>query len=125
MGEVVELGAEVANVAIGDRVVVPFTIACRSCFFCRKDLWSLCDNSNPNARQAEQLYHQLAPELFAGIAQLVNSLLPAAGGIDRQQRLGSQSTSAWSPSWLTVLNEQASRQHNQGSPARHFANAHD
>ena len=41
---------------VGDRVVVPFTIACGSCFFCKQQLWSLCDNSNPNAWMAEKLY---------------------------------------------------------------------
>jgi threonine dehydrogenase-like Zn-dependent dehydrogenase len=56
MGEVVELGSEVTNLQIGDRVVVPFTIACGRCFFCAKQLWSLCDNSNPNARMIEKLY---------------------------------------------------------------------
>lgn len=55
MGEVVELGSAVKNVKIGDRVVVPFTISCGSCFFCNRDLWSLCDNSNPNAWMAEKL----------------------------------------------------------------------
>ncbi|MBW4541908.1 MAG: glutathione-dependent formaldehyde dehydrogenase [Myxacorys chilensis ATA2-1-KO14] len=53
MGEVVELGSGVKNVKKGDRVVVPFTIACGSCFFCQRTLWSLCDNSNPNAWMAE------------------------------------------------------------------------
>jgi len=52
----VELGAAVTNLAIGDRVVVPFPIACGHCFFCTRDLWSLCDNSNPNAKVAESLY---------------------------------------------------------------------
>jgi len=56
MGEVVEVGREVKNLKKGDRVVVPFTIACGGCFFCKKDLWSLCDNSNPNAWMAEKLY---------------------------------------------------------------------
>jgi threonine dehydrogenase-like Zn-dependent dehydrogenase len=56
MGEIVELGSEVTNLQIGDRVVVPFTIACGKCFFCEKQLWSLCDNSNPNARMLEKLY---------------------------------------------------------------------
>ena len=56
MGEVVELGAAVTNLKIGDRVVVPFTIACGNCFFCQRDMWSLCDNSNPNASIAEALY---------------------------------------------------------------------
>ncbi|MEH2160921.1 MAG: zinc-dependent alcohol dehydrogenase [Nostoc sp.] len=54
MGEVVELGSAVKNVNIGDRVVVPFTISCGSCFFCNRDLWSLCDNSNPNASLVEK-----------------------------------------------------------------------
>ena len=49
MCEVVELGSKVNNVKIGDRVVVPFSISCGTCFFCNRDLWSLCDNSNPNA----------------------------------------------------------------------------
>ncbi|PSB09037.1 glutathione-dependent formaldehyde dehydrogenase [filamentous cyanobacterium CCP2] len=55
MGEVVEIGSEVKRVKIGDRVVVPFPISCGSCFFCQRDLWSLCDNTNPNAWMAEAL----------------------------------------------------------------------
>jgi len=55
MGEVVELGSEVNNIKIGDRVVVPFPIACGGCFFCQRELWSLCDNTNPNAWIAEKL----------------------------------------------------------------------
>ena len=58
MGEVVEVGNAVTNLQRGDRVVVPFTIACGSCFFCEKQLFSLCDNSNPNAEIArKQLGH--------------------------------------------------------------------
>jgi threonine dehydrogenase-like Zn-dependent dehydrogenase len=56
MGEVVEVGPEVGNLAVGDRVVVPFTISCGRCFYCRKELFSLCDNSNPNAWVAEKAY---------------------------------------------------------------------
>lgn len=56
MGEVVETGKAVKNLRKGDRVVVPFTIACGSCFFCKRLLWSLCDNSNPNAAIAEGVY---------------------------------------------------------------------
>jgi len=52
MGEVVELGIEVKNLKIGDRVVVPFTIACGECFFCKKGFWSCCDHSNPNEEMA-------------------------------------------------------------------------
>jgi threonine dehydrogenase-like Zn-dependent dehydrogenase len=55
MGEVVEIGSEVKRVKIGDRVVVPFPISCGSCFFCQRDLWSLCDNTNPNAWIAERI----------------------------------------------------------------------
>ena len=64
MGEVVEVGPEVRNLAAGDRVVVPFTIACGNCFFCRKEVYSLCDNSNPNARMAETLYGFSGSGLF-------------------------------------------------------------
>jgi threonine dehydrogenase-like Zn-dependent dehydrogenase len=64
MGEVVEVGAHVKNLAPGDRVVVPFTIACGRCFFCQKSLWSLCDNSNPNATRAEALYGYSGSGLF-------------------------------------------------------------
>jgi len=55
MGEVVEVGEAVTKLVVGDRVVVPFTIACGQCYFCKQELWSLCDNSNPNAWMAEQL----------------------------------------------------------------------
>lgn len=64
MGEVVEVGREIASLKVGDRVVVPFTISCGRCFFCEKDLWSLCDNSNPNARMAEGLYGFSGSGLF-------------------------------------------------------------
>jgi threonine dehydrogenase-like Zn-dependent dehydrogenase len=64
MGEVVEVGKGVTNRKIGDRVVVPFTIACGNCFFCQRDLWSLCDNSNPNAKLAETFYGQATSGLF-------------------------------------------------------------
>ena len=64
MGEVVELGSAVKNVQVGDRVVVPFTISCGNCFFCQKDLWSLCDNSNPNAWIPEKLMGHSPSGLF-------------------------------------------------------------
>jgi threonine dehydrogenase-like Zn-dependent dehydrogenase len=56
MGEVVEVGKGVKNLKAGDRVVVPFPIACGNCFFCKRDLWSLCENSNPNAAAAEKMW---------------------------------------------------------------------
>ena len=64
MGEVVAKGENVENLQIGDRVVVPFTIACGRCFFCKRGLVSLCDNSNPNAWMAEKLYGFSASGLF-------------------------------------------------------------
>jgi threonine dehydrogenase-like Zn-dependent dehydrogenase len=64
MGEVVEIGSAVHNLAIGDRVVVPFAIACGRCFFCERKLWSLCDNSNPNAWMVEKLYGYSGSGLF-------------------------------------------------------------
>jgi threonine dehydrogenase-like Zn-dependent dehydrogenase len=56
MGEVVEVGSEIKTLKKGDRVVVPFTISCGACFFCKRDLWSLCDNTNPSAGIAEGLW---------------------------------------------------------------------
>ncbi|MGE3538778.1 MAG: zinc-dependent alcohol dehydrogenase [Candidatus Tectimicrobiota bacterium] len=64
MGEVVETGKEVTNLRPGDRVVVPFAIACGQCFFCARQQWSLCDNSNPNAWMAEKLYGYSGAGLF-------------------------------------------------------------
>jgi threonine dehydrogenase-like Zn-dependent dehydrogenase len=64
MGEVVEVGRGVRDLRRGDRVVVPFPIACGACFFCREGLTSLCDNSNPNAEMAEALYGFSASGLF-------------------------------------------------------------
>ena len=55
MGEVVEVGREVRNLKVGDRVVVPFPIACGRCGFCQAQAFSLCENSNPNAWLAEKL----------------------------------------------------------------------
>lgn len=64
MGEVVELGPGVKNLKKGDRVVVPFTIACGNCFFCKKQMTSLCDNSNPNTMLAEKVYGKSPSGLF-------------------------------------------------------------
>jgi threonine dehydrogenase-like Zn-dependent dehydrogenase len=64
MGEVLEVGTEATSLKKGDRVVVPFTIACGRCWFCQQGLTSLCDNSNPNASVAEKLYGYSASGLF-------------------------------------------------------------
>ncbi|MBD2578199.1 zinc-dependent alcohol dehydrogenase [Oscillatoria sp. FACHB-1406] len=64
MGEVVAVGRAVSRVKLGDRVVVPFTISCGACFFCQQDLWSLCDNSNPNAWMPEKAMGHSPSGLF-------------------------------------------------------------
>jgi threonine dehydrogenase-like Zn-dependent dehydrogenase len=64
MGEVVALGSDVKNLKIGDRVVVPFNMACGSCFFCDKTMYSLCDNSNPNSGMAAEVMGQSPSGLF-------------------------------------------------------------
>ncbi len=64
MGEVVEVGPEVKTLKVGDRVAVPFTIACGNCEFCKGQLWSLCDNSNPNAGVLEKAYGYSGSGLF-------------------------------------------------------------
>jgi threonine dehydrogenase-like Zn-dependent dehydrogenase len=64
MGEVVEVGKGVNNLKVGDRVVVPFPIACGGCFSCERKLFSLCENSNPNAWMAETLWGHSPAGLF-------------------------------------------------------------
>src|SRR5690606_6263847 len=56
MGEVVEVGPEVATLRVGDRVVVPFPIACGDCGACARGLFSVCENANPNAGLSEKLW---------------------------------------------------------------------
>jgi len=64
MGIVEEVGKEVTNLRQGDRVVVPFTIACGNCLFCKKKIWAACDNSNPNAHLMEAAYGYSGSGLF-------------------------------------------------------------
>jgi len=66
MGEVVEVGGSVnkEKLKVGDRVVVPFTIACGNCFFCERQLWSSCENSNPNYWIAEKMMGYSPSGLF-------------------------------------------------------------
>ena len=56
MGEIVEVGPEVHDRKVGDRVVVSFPISCGKCFFCEKEMFSLCENTNPNAWMAEKMF---------------------------------------------------------------------
>jgi threonine dehydrogenase-like Zn-dependent dehydrogenase len=64
MGEVVEVGRDVKNLKVGDRVVVPFTIACGNCWACEHQLYSLCENSNPSASLAEKVWGHAAAGAF-------------------------------------------------------------
>jgi threonine dehydrogenase-like Zn-dependent dehydrogenase len=64
MGEVVEVGAENKKLKVGDRVVVPFTISCGECFFCKKSFFSGCERSNPNHKMAEKLWGHSPAGLF-------------------------------------------------------------
>ena len=76
MGEVVEVGSGVSNLKVGDRVVVPFVIACGKCFFCEKEMYSLCDTSNPNAEQAAAAMGQ-SPAGLLGFSHMLGGF---AGG---------------------------------------------
>ena len=64
MGNVVEVGSGVTNLSVGDRVVVPFPIACGACNSCVAGLYSLCENSNPNAGMAEKLWGHASAGMF-------------------------------------------------------------
>ena len=64
LGEVVAVGSGVDNLRPGDRVAVPFPIACGNCYYCQHELFSLCDNSNPNGWITENLYGQPSGGLF-------------------------------------------------------------
>src|ERR1700755_2458124 len=64
MGIVEEVGEKVTNLKRGDRVVVPFTIACGNCQFCARKIWAACDNSNPNAHLMEAAYGYSGSGLF-------------------------------------------------------------
>jgi threonine dehydrogenase-like Zn-dependent dehydrogenase len=64
MGEVVEVGSEVKKLKAGDRVVVGFPISCGACFFCQREMFSLCENSNPNAWLAEKLFGHSPAGIF-------------------------------------------------------------
>jgi threonine dehydrogenase-like Zn-dependent dehydrogenase len=64
MGEVMEIGKGVKNVKVGDRVVVPFPIACGVCEACKQELYSVCENTNPNAWMAEKMFGHATAGIF-------------------------------------------------------------
>ncbi|HYD10024.1 MAG TPA: zinc-dependent alcohol dehydrogenase, partial [Acidimicrobiales bacterium] len=64
MGRVVEVGTGVSNLQVGDRVVVPFPISCGACNQCTRGYFSTCENSNPNAAMAEEMFGFPAAGIF-------------------------------------------------------------
>jgi threonine dehydrogenase-like Zn-dependent dehydrogenase len=64
MGEVVEVGSEVSNLKVGDRVVVPFTISCGECYFCKRGFFSGCERSNPDRDKVAKLWGNSPAGLF-------------------------------------------------------------
>lgn len=76
MGVVVEVGKDVRNLQVGDRVVVPFVLACGSCFFCKRTEFSACDTSNPNAHMARAVMGQ-SPAGLLGFSHMLGGF---AGG---------------------------------------------
>jgi threonine dehydrogenase-like Zn-dependent dehydrogenase len=58
LGEVVEVGSGVRERKVGDRVVVCSFVSCGKCWYCRHELYSLCDNGNPNSGITEALWGQ-------------------------------------------------------------------
>jgi threonine dehydrogenase-like Zn-dependent dehydrogenase len=64
MGQVTDIGRDVGNLSVGDRVVVPFPIACGNCSACKAELYSVCENSNPNAGIAEKMFGQSPSGIF-------------------------------------------------------------
>ena len=80
MGEVVEVGSGVSKLKKGDRVVVPFTIACGECFFCKTGFFSGCERSNPNAVKAAKLWGHSPAGLF-GYSHLLGGFRRRPGGI--------------------------------------------
>jgi threonine dehydrogenase-like Zn-dependent dehydrogenase len=64
MGEVVEVGAGNSKLKVGDRVVVPFTISCGECFFCKRGYFSGCERTNPDRAKAMKLWGNSPGGLF-------------------------------------------------------------
>ena len=64
MGEVVDVGRDVKTLRVGDRVVVPFPIACGKCYYCKQGIFAACDNTNPNAEIIEGVYGEAGAGIF-------------------------------------------------------------
>jgi threonine dehydrogenase-like Zn-dependent dehydrogenase len=66
-------GQDVHKVSVGDHVIVPFHISCGECFFCKKNLWSQCDTSNPNRDMAAKGY-SMFPKKKMDVSKSYSSL---------------------------------------------------
>ena len=77
MGEVVEVGKENKKLKVGDRIVVPFTISCGECFFCKRGYFSACERTNPDRETAEKLWGHSPAGLF-GYTHISFSAVTAA-----------------------------------------------
>lgn len=64
MGEVIDIGPQVQKVRVGDRVVIPFNIACGQCLYCKNQEYAFCDNTNPNATLADKMFGHTSAGLF-------------------------------------------------------------
>jgi threonine dehydrogenase-like Zn-dependent dehydrogenase len=64
MGEIVEVGSEAGDLKVGDRVVIPFTISCGECFFCKRGFYSGCERSNPDSKNATEVWGNSPAGLF-------------------------------------------------------------
>jgi threonine dehydrogenase-like Zn-dependent dehydrogenase len=83
MGEIVEVGSEVTNLKPGDRVVNPFPIACGNCLQCKREMFSICENSNPNAWMAEKMWGY-SPAAIYGYSHMLGGY---AGGQSEYARI--------------------------------------
>jgi threonine dehydrogenase-like Zn-dependent dehydrogenase len=64
MGVAIEIGKKVKKIKKGDKVIIPFTISCGKCLFCKNELWSLCENTNPSKKAAEAIYGYSGAALY-------------------------------------------------------------
>ena len=97
MGEVVEVGSAITNLRRGDRVVIPFPIACGKCFYCQEGMYSLCENSNPNAALAEELWGYSPAGIF-GYSHLLGGYAGGAGAVRASSICRCQSRQ--NPGWV-------------------------
>ena len=114
LGEVVEVGSAVKNLAVGDRVVVPFAIACGRCVSCRRDLWSLCDNSNPNAgtlRDAVRRQRLRAVRLLAPVRRILRRTGRIRPGAVRRHRAAAAAAAHHRRAGAVSLGHPADRLH--------------